>query len=138
MHSPMNTCSQSVSQSVSQPVCVCVCVCVCFLVLNAVSDGVFKRKCLTFDSKYLISKGLLKSICGLVVFIDMNTHILTKDRNFNTSHCLKSVRIRSYSGPHFPAFRLITDQNNSEYGHFSRSVLERKPYNHFGQLIFIY
>ena len=43
MHSPMNTCSQSVSQ----PVCVCVCV----LVLNAVSDGVFKRKCLTFDSK---------------------------------------------------------------------------------------
>ena len=47
MHSPMNTCSQSVSQ----PVCVCVCVCVCVLVLNAVSDGVFKRKCLTFDSK---------------------------------------------------------------------------------------
>ena len=45
MHSPMNTCSQSVSQSAS------VCVCVCVLVLNAVSDGVFKRKCLTFDSK---------------------------------------------------------------------------------------
>ena len=45
MHSLMNTCSQSVSQPV------CVCVCVCFLVLNAVSNGVFKRKCLTFDSK---------------------------------------------------------------------------------------
>ena len=30
---------------------------------------------------------------------------------------MKSVRIRSYSGPHFPAFRL----NNSEYGHFLRS-----------------
>ena len=26
--------------------------------------------------------------------------------------------IRSYSGPYFPAFRLNTDQNNSEYGHF--------------------
>ena len=51
------------------------------------------------------------------------------------SHCVKSVRIRSYSGPYFPAFGLNaerspysvqmqekTDQNNSEYGHFSRSI----------------
>ena len=36
-------------------------------------------------------------------------------------HCVKSVRIRSYSGPYFHAFTLNTDQNNSEYGHFSRS-----------------
>ena len=36
-------------------------------------------------------------------------------------HCVKTVRIRSYSGPYFPAFGLNTDQNNSEYGHFSRS-----------------
>ena len=51
--------------------------------------------------------------------------------------CVKIVRIRSYCGPHFPAFGLNTerysvssysarmpeniDQNNSEYGHFSRS-----------------
>ena len=33
-------------------------------------------------------------------------------------HCVKRVRIRSYSGPFFYAFGL----NNSEYGHFSRSV----------------
>ena len=39
-----------------------------------------------------------------------------------------SVHIRSYSGPQFPAFGLNTvqmrknaDQNNSEYGHFSRN-----------------
>ena len=38
-------------------------------------------------------------------------------------HCVKSVRIWSYSGPYFPAFRLNTDQNNSEYGHFLRSHL---------------
>ena len=31
-------------------------------------------------------------------------------------HCVKSVCICSYSGPYF------SDQNNSEYGHFSRSV----------------
>ena len=52
-----------------------------------------------------------------------------------TLHCVKSARIRSYSGPYFPAFgqnterysvslriqskmRESTDQNNSEYGHF--------------------
>ena len=37
-------------------------------------------------------------------------------------HCIKSVLIGTYSGPYFPAFGLITDQNNSEYGHFSRSA----------------
>ena len=44
------------------------------------------------------------------------------------NHCVKSVCIRSYSGPHFPACRLNkvrmrenVDQNNSEYGHFSRN-----------------
>ena len=36
---------------------------------------------------------------------------------------MKSVRIWSYSGPHFPAFGLNTDQNNYEYGHFLRSVM---------------
>ena len=47
-------------------------------------------------------------------------------------HCVKSVRIRRYSDPHFPTFGLNserysvqmwenTDQNNSEYGHFLRS-----------------
>ena len=49
--------------------------------------------------------------------------------------CVKSARIRSYSGPYFLAMRLNaesispysvlmwedTDQNNSEYGHFSSS-----------------
>ena len=55
-------------------------------------------------------------------------------------HCVKSVRIRSFSGPYFPAFGLNmdryrvslqnsvrmrenTDQDNSEYGHFSRSEM---------------
>ena len=40
-------------------------------------------------------------------------------------HCVKSVRIQSYSGPHFPAFgmRENANQNNSEYGHFLFSVI---------------
>ena len=36
-------------------------------------------------------------------------------------HSVKSVRIRRYSGLHFHAFGLNTDQNNSKYGDFSRS-----------------
>ena len=53
-----------------------------------------------------------------------------------SNNCVKSVLIRSYSGPHFPAFGLNPEwsislysfqirenagQDNSEYGHFSRS-----------------
>ena len=41
--------------------------------------------------------------------------------NVERNHCVKSVRIRSYSGSHFPAFGL----NNSEYGHFLRSELKK-------------
>ena len=49
--------------------------------------------------------------------------------NEKSSHCVKSVRIRSYSGPFFPTFGLNTDQINSEYGHFSRSeYFDRKPW----------
>ena len=36
-------------------------------------------------------------------------------------HCVKSVRIRSYSGLHSVQMPENTDQNNSEYGHFLRS-----------------
>ena len=38
-------------------------------------------------------------------------------------HCVKSVHIWSYSGLYFPAFGLNTNQNNSKYGLFLRSVL---------------
>ena len=49
---------------------------------------------------------------------------------------MKSVRIQSFFGPHFPAFGLNTDispysiqmrentdQKNFDYGHFSRSII---------------
>ena len=29
---------------------------------------------------------------------------------FDNNHCVKSFRIRSYSGPHFPAFGLNTER----------------------------
>ena len=37
-------------------------------------------------------------------------------------HCVKSVRIRSFSGLYFSASGLNTDQKKSEYGHFLRSA----------------
>ena len=45
-------------------------------------------------------------------------------RNFNTTDCVKSACIRSYSGPYPVQMRENTDQNNYEYGHFSHSEEE--------------
>ena len=42
--------------------------------------------------------------------------------DYSSLHCAKSVRIRNYSGPYFPACRLNMDQNNSEYEDFLRTV----------------
>ena len=61
--------------------------------------------------------------------------------NISLLHCVKSVRIRSFPGPYFPAFGLNmeryevsppysfrirenTDKKNSKYGHFSWSVIQ--------------
>ena len=44
-------------------------------------------------------------------------------RYLSIYQCVKIVPFRSCSGPYFPAFVLNTDQNNCEYGHFSRCVL---------------
>ena len=46
---------------------------------------------------------------------------LVKPTFLEGEHCIKGVRIRSFSGPYFPAFGLTTDQKNSEYEHFVRS-----------------
>ena len=44
-------------------------------------------------------------------------------------HCVKSVPIRSFSGPYFPAFGPNTDQKNSEYGKFSPSDVVKRSKN---------
>ena len=58
---------------------------------------------------------------------------------FQVEHCIKSVRVQSFSGPHFPAFGLNMERSlsifspnagkygpeYSEYGHFSRSGIQR-------------
>ena len=44
------------------------------------------------------------------------------------NHFVKSVRIRSFSGPYFLAFGLNTDLKNSEYGQFLCSEWFTKNY----------
>ena len=47
-------------------------------------------------------------------------HIVHSRLNQRHSHCVKSGRIRSCSGPYSGQMWKNTDQNKSEYGHFSR------------------
>ena len=61
-------------------------------------------------------------------FID-NMNIKNACENIPTKiikiHCVKTVRIRSYYGPfelNTERYGVNMDQNNSEYGHFSRSA----------------
>ena len=42
---------------------------------------------------------------------------------FSYYHCVKSVRIQSFSVPYSVQMRETANQKNSEYGHLSRSVL---------------
>ena len=106
--------------------------------LNFQNDNVFKSK--EFPQ--------LKRVHSFVNHLQWNWRFFEKLKNLNLKkfdayhmwftvtlvrtnievHFIKSVRIRSYSHPNFPVFKLNsvwvqenTDQNNSEYRHFSPS-----------------
>ena len=58
-----------------------------------------------------------------ICMVTLSRIALVTEKNFwlplyGKFHCVKGIRIRSYSGPYFPAFGL----NNSEYGPVLRSV----------------
>ena len=82
-------------------------------------------------SSYTISRKYVTDyrIFCIALILAVNTEM-----EFHQIHCVQSVRIRSYSGPYFPAFgqnterypysvrmRENTNQNNSEYGHILRN-----------------
>ena len=56
----------------------------------------------------------------IIAVLVMKGELASETVNYNTKHCVKSVQIRSFSGPYFPAFGLNTEQKNSVFGHFSR------------------
>ena len=88
----------------------------------------------------LFSSSNLLLVCLLQTYHKIGVGVY---KIFNSSdiHCVKSVRIRSYSGQHFLAFSQYSvrmqenaNQNNSEYGHFLRSdnviILQSVPLLH--------
>ena len=58
----------------------------------------------------------------MLQFILLNMYLIFLFMLFVILHCVKCVRIRSFSCPYFPAFGLNMERNS---GHFSRSVTLR-------------
>ena len=107
---------------------------------------------LKFSVKYFTRKceqilNCIKSYFTLSVFYQLKVSITAMQNPFNLfamHRCVKSVRVRSFSGPYFPVFGLNTDcarvsflikhslysvrmrentdKKNFEYGHFSRNA----------------
>ena len=78
---------------------------------------------------FMFRHNLCNLYCAIFFVGNKVTQLLTyccKRVYLWNSHCVKSVCIRSFSGPCLPTFGLNTDQKNSEYGHFSRSVSDEK------------
>ena len=46
----------------------------------------------------------------IIIIYHTRTIQVSNIKNCKFFHCVKSVHIRSYSGPHFPAFRLNTER----------------------------
>ena len=69
-----------------------------------------------YNSNKSLLEHHLNEIQAKLIFCDL---LIMRDFSANVSHCVKSDRIRSFSGPYFPAFVLNTDQKN---GYFSGSV----------------
>ena len=74
-----------------------------------------------------VNNGNPTKICEIFNFLFENG---ITENGILTVHCVKSVRIRSYSGPYSGRMRQNTDQNNSEYGQFSRSGRQRIQFDY--------
>ena len=75
----------------------------------------------------------------LTVLLRVGTILCTRCSIYTSStsscHCVKSVGIRSYCGPYSVRMQEYTDQNNSEYEYFSRSVCLKKYFGIFQLLL---
>ena len=80
-------------------------------------------KCFSLYWSPPISIYLFKGNSGntriMMLFYFLSCSLLT---DFRQCYYVKSVPIRSYSGPHSVRMRENTDQNNSENGHFLRNI----------------
>ena len=77
--------------------------------------------CLKYWQKFVQYRDFLERF-KLIILARPSRNSSYSTPSFGEFHCVKSVRIRSYSGPYSVRMQENTDQNNSEYGHFSHSV----------------
>ena len=113
---------------------------------NLTGDFLTAGKKKLFFHFFCYSRGLGKNYYNsnnwrilILIFVQSKIFLDNLHLAFEDHHCVKSVRIQSYFGLHFPTFRLNTeiygvsfpiqskweknaDQNNSEYGHFLRGA----------------
>ena len=99
--------------------------CIIWLYISKYTFGV--RNC--YLQKNWQGVGRLCWVAMNIVLIIMLLRKASQIQHFKTKHCVKSVHVQSYSGLYFPAFGLNTDQNNSEYGHFSRREKSKQKYH---------
>ena len=74
--------------------------------------------CLKYWQKFVQYRDFLESF-KLIILARPSRNSSYSTPSFGEFHCVKSVRIRSYYGPYSVRMQENTDQNNSEYGHFS-------------------
>ena len=115
------------------------------------------HRCISFNfAKFLRTQFLQRTSGEYFSFLHstyrwMVLSFLKRLKDYCIFHCVKSIGIRRFSGPYFPAFGLNTERSevspriqskcgkktdlkNTEYGHFSRSVLtfditkEKQPF----------
>ena len=79
----------------------------------------YSKHCLPIKMKLLLML-LFPFVLNTMAKLDVETQDLLE---LSVHHCVKSVRIPSYSGLYSVQMRESVDRNNSEYGYFSRSAL---------------
>ena len=92
---------------------------------SGATSYIFRAGKVKIFKKFMSNQTKLKLFKELGKKDKVSDNHMKSAKEFKT-HCVKSVRIRSYSGPYFPAFGQNTEryQNNSEYGHFLRSHVQ--------------
>ena len=88
------------------------------IVTHAFSDFSQKVRLLVENQKFIFeTKEVLGADTDLLK-LNATTHIY-----HHHIHCVKSVRVRNYSGSHFPAFELNTERYRVSLKHFAKAII---------------
>ena len=74
--------------------------------------GFFEKKSFFQRKNWTIHEKTIGNLLNIINYMYTNPN--ESGENFSKNLCVKSVRIRSFSGPYFPAFRLNTEKYRPE------------------------